>query len=536
MSKLSTTVVVRSAPADRAGRVFLDTPYDEALIEKIKRFPGAEWDRGEHMWLFPHECVGLLEEQVSWQTETKAKNKLDPTHLADLYPYHQEAVEKALVNNGALISYEMGLGKTPVAIKCLKLRGDMDILIVCPAFVRTTWVDELKIWWPGRPPVTVVETSKTAKTLNAHGIVIISYELLSHVANLAGWQAVIFDESSYIKNGRASRSKAARIICIRNSFAFKLLLTGTPIDTEPKDLHHQLDCLHPGRWGSFWQFAKTYCLMNEHRYGLDIRGVNPVRAPELASRLASVSIRKTKAEPDVAKYLPGNRTVTMRVKPTKRNLLNQRALSDLLSSGLRKQHDIETHLAEAGSQKDDTVIELVKTARESGEKNIVVATHLRASADRLAKVIYEKLDYICTVIDGDIPGPSRRKMVRDATLSGNVLVATMHSIGIGINDLAQYTTGIVAELYWRPLVISQLLGRLNRMSSKLPSVWYIPVVEGSLDEPIVSTLKRRMKDQEKVYKPGVAEESLLDSFEMADEDWASELSTALGVKIEDPYL
>lgn len=535
MPKLDRAIVVRDS--NQPGRVFLDTPYDEGLIEKIKRFPGSEWSRSERSWLFPRECVAELNESVRFAPGLKSDTDIGPINTSDLFPYHHDGVVMALKNNGALISYEMGLGKTPAAIKCLKARNDRDALIICPAFVRTTWVDELIQWWPERKAdVTVIETGKAAKTANVRGLTIVSYELMHHLSTLTGWQALIFDESSYIKNGRSARSKAARQICIRNSDAFKLLLTGTPIDTEPKDLHHQLDCLHLGRWGSFWQFVKAYSNISEHRYGLDIRGVNPTRAAELATRIAAVSIRKTKSEPEVAKYLPGSRTVTMRVKPTKRMALNQRALSELLGSGVRKQHEIQTHLEEAGNQKDETVIEIVKAAIESGERNIVVATHLRSSADRLSKILYEATQRRCITIDGDIPGDRRRSMVREATKNGDIVVATMHSIGIGINDLAQYTTGVVAELYWRPLVISQLLGRLNRMNSKLPSVWYIPVVEGTLDEPIASTLKRRMKDAEKLYKPGVSEESLLESFENADEDWAAELSNALGVKLEDAYL
>lgn len=546
MPKLENIIIVRECA--HPGRVLLDFAADPDLVAAVRRYPGAEYDRTENGYLFPEECLQFL--PYAQRDVRGPRAFLNAAFDSRLYPFQVEAAQFALTKYSALLSKEMGLGKTGDAIAVMKAAQTQIALIVCPAMVRTTWEDELKFWWPEHPVVTACETGEIAKTAAAapSGLVIVSYNMLHHFSRSSGFEVIVLDESSNIKSsndkfsnkGKLTKktkvetfARAAYSVCTRNPNARKLLLTGTPIDTEVKDLHNQLDCMHPGRWGNFWAFARAYCIYEEGKYGPKVYGVNKERAEELAIRLRAVSFRRTKRE--VQHLLPKSRMQVIRVKSKLR--FNSRELSELLGSGNRKQHDLQAHVETCGSAKDETVTSLVQSARASGEKNILIATHLRSSAERLAQVL-EHAGEACVIVDGErLPNAKKRKAaIRDATAVGAIVVATMHSIGIGINELAQYTTGILAELYWRPLVISQLIARLNRLSSKLPSVWYVPVVEGSLDEPIVSVLKRRMKDQEAVYEPGVSEEALTSSFEAADENWAAELSGALDVKVESVYL
>ena len=546
MPKLENVIVVRSS--ERPGRVLLDFAADPDIVSQVKRFPGAEWDRSENAYLFPEECLQFLSAPLR---DTRSVT----THLiADfderMFPFQKEAAAFALATHSALLSKEMGLGKTVDGIAVMKAVGAQCVLVVCPATVRTTWEDELAAWWPEHPAITIVDTGEKAKevAVSPSGIIAVSYNLLHHFSKTTDFDVIILDESSNIKSsdnkfsakGKFTKktrvetfARAAYSVCTRNPNARKLLLTGTPIDTEVKDLHNQLDCMHPGRWGDFWTFARAYCICEEGKYAPKVYGVNPERADELAARLKAVSFRKTKRE--VAHLLPKSRSQVIRVKSKLR--FNTRELSELLGSGNRKQHDLSNHVETCGSAKHDVVLDIVKRARESGERNILIATHLKKSAERIA-IMLENHGETCVVIDGTKqPNEKKRKdAIRGATATGAIVVATMHSIGIGINELAQYTTGVIAELYWRPLVIAQLIGRLNRLSSKLPSVWYIPVVEGSLDEPIASVLKRRLDDQEKVYEPGMSESALTDAFDTADENWAAELSSALSVKVSDAYL
>ena len=544
MVKLPEQVTVRESKYP--GRVLLESAFDPALQQFVERFPGCQYERAENGWHFPEECLPFVEEAgFSLHRDSYPGFRAFPdVPNKALFEFQKTAAEMCLQKEAALISFEMGLGKTLTAIEVLRIRGVKTALIVCPAFVRPTWVDELELWWPSHPAVKTVDSSEVAQTVNVSGLVITSYELLYHFAQTTGWGAIVFDESSNIKKyddrkrrtkekQQLTRSRAAFEVSTRNPHAYKLLLTGTPIDTEPKDLHHQLDCLAPGRFGNFWQFVQAYCVINRHKHGMDIGGLNEERAPELRRRLSSIAIRVTKKE--VAHLLPKSRTQIIRVKSNTK--FNQRALSEMLSSGQRKQHELKTHIEKAGDAKRDVVVDIVKQAIDNGERNILVATYYHHTAELTATALEKaKLGRPIVVVTGDVEGKKRRKMVKDATVMNAVVVASMKSIGVGINEFSQYTTGIIAELYWQPLVIAQLMGRLNRLSSKLPSVWYVPVLEGSLDEPIASVLKRRLKEQEKLYEPGMSEKSLVDGFEVADEGWADELMGALQLRVEDAYL
>ncbi len=493
------------------------SPKSQEFINRVKQYPGRQWNRTLTCWTVPREVVPLIFSDIDEVVQYVNGVRGLPTPKTDsrLYEFQRDAVFAAAANNYThMLNFEMGLGKTPTAIQALNNSKPQRALIVSPAIMRDVWQDELVKWGVDLPPVSVVSSGKGA--IPSQGIVVTSYGLLSHFTN-EPFDFTIFDESHYLKNARAARTKHAKALRRLTPNAPCLLLTATPITSEPKDLHAQLDILCPDRFGSYWQFVNRYCNVVKHKYGHDISGVNVLFEEELNTRLQAVTSRVTKHE--VAHLLPPFTVQTVPVKSARRYS------TDLLDSFA---HLNAQQRAGAFDQHSEALFEDKKSAildlyRDLQADHICIMTHLRSTARELGSAITDRQVF---VIDGSVSPSQRNVIIREAkTCRSSVLICTMHSVGIGI-DLTDFTAAIFAELYWQPAAVIQTLGRFSRLSGKLPSQVYIPVMKGSIDEPIMHTLRRRLNDQSKLFESGLSEHKMLDSMKQDEASLLDELRTA----------
>lgn len=196
---------------------------------------------------------------------------------------HQVTGVGAIVRNKRFALFDdPGLGKTLQFIEAWRtVRTEVrQALIVCPAGVRFTWGDleigELVKWGIDKNDI-VVYTGRQRKPLESACVVVVSYELLTyatHLHNLLRWMHraptyLVGDESSYIKNRKAKRTKAFTLL--RKGGASRvLILNGTPVANGLEDLWSQFAALD---WGiinmPFVEFQARYCVMG----GFQGRGV-----------------------------------------------------------------------------------------------------------------------------------------------------------------------------------------------------------------------------------------------------------------------
>jgi SNF2 family DNA or RNA helicase len=101
--------------------------------------------------------------------------------LSASYAYQDDAVD-ALVGSDRdhYVAFEAGLGKSKVALETAQRRGVRRLLIVCPLTAVYVWLREIRKWWPGAPPVTILSTPGDAAALKRdEGIFIVTYGLFS---------------------------------------------------------------------------------------------------------------------------------------------------------------------------------------------------------------------------------------------------------------------------------------------------------------------------------------------------------------------
>ena len=205
--------------------------------------------------------------------------------IADkLYPFQRAGVAYSLTHPRTLIGDEMGLGKTRQALSSIEMQNAYPCLVVCPATLKFNWQREIKALLPHRTAEVYNGRNPGMAVPMTADYLIINYQILASwsefLPNLGG---LIVDESHYIKNPKADRTKVIKAICLgvwdhdktdgrlfmvsppklpKNAPA--LFLTGTPILNRPREVVETLVCMghlvaEKGRENSVGKFLYRYC-------------------------------------------------------------------------------------------------------------------------------------------------------------------------------------------------------------------------------------------------------------------------------------
>ena len=162
----------------------------------------------------------------------------------ELRPFQRGGVAYVLAARRTFLADEQGLGKTVQALAALEADGAFPAVVVCPASLKLNWLREIEHWLPHRS-VTVI--SGTGATPPAAEITVLNYEIVhAHRVRLALRRplALVLDESHYVKNPRAKRTRAVRRLAeALPEDALRLALTGTPVMNHPDELIAQLRIL-----------------------------------------------------------------------------------------------------------------------------------------------------------------------------------------------------------------------------------------------------------------------------------------------------
>lgn len=201
---------------------------------------------------------------------------------------------------GGILADDMGLGKTYQVIAFLnhlfyhkQIEGR--ILIVAPTILIDNWANEIHKFVHNQSKFRVkilrgqdlgyrseIRTSEEksynyfdpSRLLEVEGhptVIITTYQTLSNYQfsfveeEKFKFDCVIYDEAHTIKNPNAQISQAARAISSR--VPFSVLLSGTPIENELRDLWALFDVFDPTHFGSWKTFKKEFVSSKEE--GLD---------------------------------------------------------------------------------------------------------------------------------------------------------------------------------------------------------------------------------------------------------------------------
>lgn len=168
---------------------------------------------------------------------------------ATLLPYQEVGVSFIHDKKYCLIGDEPGLGKTIQALKACHDKG-LKTLIICPAYLKRNWI---------------AEVTKFCKFLEYE---VVAYS--SHSPFPTGFDAVIVDESSYIKSLKAQRTMKVHKYVHNNKPQYLILLNGSPIKNRVEELYSQIVLVYPAitkQYPSIWSFLNRFSNRTVKRYG-----------------------------------------------------------------------------------------------------------------------------------------------------------------------------------------------------------------------------------------------------------------------------
>jgi SNF2 family DNA or RNA helicase len=414
-----------------------------------------------------------------------------------LRQYQDEAATFIRERHGSIIAFQMGTGKTRTALAGTYAPDKIGI-VVAPLVAWSVWKREIKTVYGNDYPVYEVRGRKLSDGLDLTkpGIYIINPEIIRD--RFGEWMLTqpefcILDEAHLYINRKTRRHAGARTLAARAKH--RVALTGTPILRHVVDLHGILNCVVPGAFGGWYDFAISLGGHHGKHGGVQLGTVPREASERLDARLAEVMIRKRWEE--VANYVPPLQreripiTLSAADARTYNRLLNdvRMIIGHRVSYGTLMQAVKLMQVCSLrrfiGQTKIPFVVELACSTAEP----VVIWTWHRDVAAKIADGINRREGGSAAIA---VTGEEERS-TRDAMIemfcrgSARAIVCTIGAAGVGI-DFTVSRISIFAEQSWTPGDMSQAEARVFRSGQTRPCITYWPIVEGSIEDRILEVL------------------------------------------------
>ena len=427
---------------------------------------------------------------------------------------------------GGILADDMGLGKTLQVISLLLAeRQDYDAgekerrrsLIVCPASLVYNWQKEIERFAPELETVTITGSAPERKDIIRHTtdgqILITSYDLLKR--DVEYYKNIVFavqviDEAQYIKNAGTQAAKGVKKI----TAAFKLALTGTPIENRLSELWSIFDYLMPG-------FLYTYQKFREEIETPIVVNKDENKMERLQRMIRPFILRRLKG--DVLKDLPEKLEENVYAKMEGEQLAlydahvqQMKQMLDGKSEAEFKSNKIQI-LAEltklrqlccdpallfedykGESAKVQMCMDLIGNAVHGGHK-VLLFSQFTTMLDRLAEQL-KKLGIDYYMLTGSVNKEKRMQMV-DSFNKDDVPVfcISLKAGGTGLN-LTAADIVIHYDPWWNVAVQNQATDRAHRIGQKNIVTVYKLVSQGTIEEKIIDIQEKKKKLAEQVLE------------------------------------
>lgn len=439
---------------------------------------------------------------------------------------------KALSHNGfgGILADDMGLGKTIQVLAYLLSTKECAVkegrknrcsLIVCPASLVYNWQHEIKKFTPalncevavGIKPDRVRVTSEIASENT--DVIITSYDLLRRDIELykyLNFECCVIDEAQFIKNPGTLVAKAVKSI----NAAFKMALTGTPIENRLSELWSIFDFCMPGYLFGYKQFRNNIEIpVVSEQDEVSTEMLRKMIAPFVLRRLKSDVLKDLPDKLEENIYAPMNSSqrelydahlqrVKLMVEGTDEESFGKDRIVILSELTRLRQLCCDPGLVydnyTGGSAKTELLIEMIKSASESGHK-ILLFSQFTSMLDRITKELTDAgiSHYLLT---GATRKEDRIKLV-DAFQEDDtsVFCISLKAGGTGLN-LTSADIVIHFDHWWNIAAMNQATDRAHRIGQKNVVTVYRLIMENTIEERIITLQNRKKELADKLLNTG----------------------------------
>jgi len=498
-------------------------------------------------------------------TDLKKKYDKQPEFIDStgmmLHPYQLEGLNWLRYSWGqgtdTILADEMGLGKTIQTITFLyslykegHCRGPF--LISAPLSTIINWEREFEMWAPDFYCITYVGDKDSRAVIREHElsfdevsganrggragkvrsqnlkfhVLLTSYELISiDVACLGSieWAVLVVDEAHRLKS---NQSKFFRILASYN-IAYKLLLTGTPLQNNLEELFHLLNFLTPEKFNDLAVFQNEFADISKEE---QVKRLHEMLGPHMLRRLKADVLKNmpTKSEfivrvelsPMQKKYYKyiltrnfealnpkgGGQSVSllnimMDLKKCCNHPYLFPAASQEAALGPNGAWDLQSLIKASG--KLVLLAKMLRFLNETGHR-VLIFSQMTKMLDILEDFL-EGEGYKYERIDGTITGSLRQEAIDRFNAPGAqqfVFLLSTRAGGLGIN-LATADTVIIYDSDWNPHNDIQAFSRAHRIGQANKVMIYRFVTRNSVEERVTQVAKRKMMLTHLVVRPGM---------------------------------
>ncbi|MDQ3037196.1 MAG: DEAD/DEAH box helicase, partial [Myxococcota bacterium] len=336
-----------------------------------------------------------------------------------------------------------------------------------------------------------------APAVAAGTVIVTSYDVLLRDREAFGelaFATLIADEAQAIKNARTQRARATATI----DAAFRVALSGTPVENRLADLWSLFHLVAPGLLGSWARFRSRFAIPIE-------RHEDAERAALLRALIAPFVLRRTKRE--VAKELPPRTEVVHRVElsTAEQDLYGaavrqaRRAMrrtgdghprSVRLLAELTRLRQLACHPrlvvedARIESSKLHALVQLLEDVLPRGHRVLVFSQFTRH-----LDLVREALDargIASLTLDGSTPVAERaRRVERFQRGEPAVFLISLKAGGTGLNLTgADYVVHL--DPWWNPSAEDQASDRAHRIGQERPVTIVKLVAQGTIEETVLA--------------------------------------------------
>lgn len=488
-------------------------PIDYFVVNKISTILGTRLTSSDEVkkWYYEERERQILANKVQ-------KNDIKDIPLLnniqglnkELKDYQLQGVRFFLAVNRCMIAFEAGLGKTLLAINCMKAIKAQKILVVCPSYLKYNWEDEINKW-SNDLTCTVINGTPAQReegfndyNSNNKNVLIINYEQIRYKVTKGEnnkvtdketkihkdilepiWDLIVMDESHRLK-GRDSQVSEGML---RLKSKSKIMLTGTPINKCETEIWKPLRILDKQRFTSYWKFAEYYCHVEDGFYCKEIKGLRNKK--EYNKLLNRYMLRKKKE--DVAD-LPDKVVKTIKIDLTGKQLkIYKQAEKEYLNpKGEIIESDVEKFIrinqivqnpaileGENVSCITDTAIEILQ---DKEEKFIIGCVYIGMSelVTKAIKKAFPKRKVF--LVNGTISVKKRYEIIEEWKKARNsIIVTTIKAMSEGLNlDICDNM--MYLDYDFSNSANSQFSNRIHRMTSDRIKFYYHLIVRNTVSE------------------------------------------------------
>lgn len=395
-----------------------------------------------------------------------------------LFRHQEEGVAFALSSPYHLNGFEMGLGKTATAL-AVACRLNARTLVVCPAFLRRNWLEEVDKFTEGLK-VDVISYTSLAKNLPSEN-----------------YDFIIADEAHYLKNHRAKRTGAFHQMIKNKKPTHMMLMSGTPIKNRVSEFWSLLQLIfYGGRYPQFDPFYKLYfkfCNTFSYERSFEVNGFPIVRfdglknVPQLKALINPIYIRRrTKDVLD----LPDMIDNFIQSKNAKKYDEDLKKAFETFEINPKDVAYMSLKSANALAKISDTV-KLAEDMMEQDEKVIIFSCHREAVKQIAAK-------FKVPFIDGTVDPDRRHDIISKFNASDRgVLVATVGAASTGFN-ITSANKMIFNDYPFVPADMEQAKKRMHRIGQDKTCFYYY-VMSSDFDKKLMEIIHRKNRDIGRIY-------------------------------------